>query len=350
MAGCKFLVINKQDIAVLTGWLFIAVILVLFPANSQAKIADGLSCSDCHTMHNSQDGTSLTMGTAEQALLNNSCAGCHTGTNNPPPTIGDGPAPFVFDSSLPNYGVTGTTGDTLAGGNFYWVADTTDTDMDRKGHNVVGITTDDALFGVGGTEPVPGTATNLANQLTCAGANGCHGNGAGTDIESLMPAHHSTDDATLGDSVANSFRFLSGIKGLEDADWQFTVSDTDHNQYQGSIGAAAGTITSFCSACHGDFHATGTTPFLRHPTDVNMPNAGEYASYYSYRPIAPVASATLPATPYEEVRSVADSAIVTCISCHRAHGTPWDAMLRWDYKSWPGGGYNGCAECHSSKN
>ncbi|RLA81698.1 MAG: hypothetical protein DRG33_00080, partial [Deltaproteobacteria bacterium] len=40
---------------------------------------------------------------------------------------------------------------------------------------------------------------------------------------------------------------------------------------------------------------------------------------------------------------------VQCLSCHRAHGSPYPDMLRWDYRNWPGGGMNGCAVCHTSK-
>jgi hypothetical protein len=42
--------------------------------------------------------------------------------------------------------------------------------------------------------------------------------------------------------------------------------------------------------------------------------------------------------------------IIMCLSCHRAHGSPYFKMLRWDYKGWPaGGGTNGCNVCHTSK-
>jgi predicted CXXCH cytochrome family protein len=42
-----------------------------------------------------------------------------------------------------------------------------------------------------------------------------------------------------------------------------------------------------------------------------------------------------------------DDSIVTCISCHRAHGTPYYKMVRWDYAGSAGGGF--CANCHTSK-
>jgi predicted CXXCH cytochrome family protein len=44
--------------------------------------------------------------------------------------------------------------------------------------------------------------------------------------------------------------------------------------------------------------------------------------------------------------STAGDAIVTCISCHRAHGSPYYKLLRWDYA---GSISTGCAYCHTSK-
>jgi hypothetical protein len=329
--------------------LVVVALLALLPVLSNGKIKDGIICSSCHTMHNTQHGQTMTAASTE-ALLNDSCVGCHSGTNINPALSG---FPYVYDpTGAPTYGATGTSGhDTLAGGNFYWVVNVSD----RKGHNVVGIAGNDDTygFGVAGQKNIPGsnppTMLGAGEQLTCAGVNGCHGNGAGTELESLRPgSHHIADDPTLGNSVANSFRFLSGIKGNEDADWEFTVSETDHNQYQGSIGAGTDTVTSLCTGCHGDFHATGTTPFLRHPVDINLPGTGEYASYITYKPETPVASVDISAV-LDNVQG-ADEAIISCVSCHRAHGSPWDGILRWDYKSWPGGGFDGCGLCHSVKN
>jgi hypothetical protein len=47
---------------------------------------------------------------------------------------------------------------------------------------------------------------------------------------------------------------------------------------------------------------------------------------------------------------------VMCLSCHRAHGSPYNDMLRWDYDGMvagngSGGGNDGtgCFKCHSEK-
>ena len=352
MAGFRYSAKGKRDMFLNITRSLIFMLVILLPVLSLSKIKDGIVCSDCHTMHNSQHGTNMTPAgmAAQEALLNDSCAGCHSGTNTAPATTG---IPFVFDPfAEPLYVPTGTSGnDTLAGGNFWWVVNVSD----RKGHNVFPLAAEDDIYGPAqgaGRPDIPGSnpPTKLTDQLTCAGATGCHGNGAGTDLQSLRPAsHHVAGDPTLGTSVPNSFRFLSGIKGIEAPDWEFVVTPALHNQYKGTIGGGTDTISALCARCHGDFHLTGTTPFLRHPTDVDLPEGTtEYAAYVTYKPETPVASDSLAAV-VENVQGVANNRIISCISCHRAHGSPFDGLLRWDYKSWPGGGYDGCGECHSTK-
>lgn len=42
---------------------------------------------------------------------------------------------------------------------------------------------------------------------------------------------------------------------------------------------------------------------------------------------------------------------VMCLSCHRAHGSPYPDMLRFDYNMEAGGGTStdGCFKCHTNK-
>ncbi|MFC1513206.1 cytochrome c3 family protein [Thermodesulfobacteriota bacterium] len=56
-------------------------------------------------------------------------------------------------------------------------------------------------------------------------------------------------------------------------------------------------------------------------------------------------------TPDNPVRS---KAVVMCLSCHRAHGSEYPDMLRWDYNTMivndeQGATGTGCFVCHSSK-
>ncbi len=362
-------------------WIWVAALLGA-PGLSLAKVSG--PCVDCHTMHNSQGGVSMSyLDSGEtpfsspnvivgddvapnQALVRYGCVGCHTGTNS----LG-GAVPFVFGPLTAEYGTN-----TLAGGDFRWVFD--GLDGSTKGHNVID------LPGVPSDMAAPGGAMG-AGLLTCAGLNGCHGDGSDDQFVSIAGGHHGSGGSTLltdttkiytsGSTadMSDAFRMLSGIKGIEDDDWEYTANGTkisaDHNLYSGAHRSnenlITGTISALCAKCHGDFHnGTGSigigSAWLRHPIDFDMSTlavSSEYDGYDAYSMEAPVAvssmsSATdLTAIDHLGGRGAANgNAIVMCLSCHRAHGSPYGGILRWDYKNWPGTGTNGCAICHTTKN
>jgi hypothetical protein len=225
-------------------------------------------------------------------------------------------------------------------------------------------------------------------------------------MAAITGAHHdataaSTTTATndygavahSGAIVNEGYRFIPGLKGLETPLWE-NVDENTHNEYYGSatgIGstgcsqchagsvAAAPTtsmnvpnnsMSGFCSTCHGNFHssATGNDPadagdgngtsgaFLRHPSDYTIPATGEYAQYTTYDVSAPVARTTLPASASATVAPGDD--LVMCLSCHAAHGTPYDYILRFNYDNMTAGFYanqaaataeGGCLACHTQK-
>jgi len=333
----------------------LVILLIFTPGFAMAKIADGIVCNKCHTMHNSQNAASLTI-TTTYGLLNNSCIGCHTGVDGTSP-LSSFQAPVVMHtSSAP--GDTSGSNNILAGGSFYWVSDAGGA-LDNRGHNIIGFNSEDATLGI---TPPGGSA--LTSQLTCAGTRGCHGDPSQiNEVKSLM-AHHKDDTPPLdGSTIATSYRFLSGVIGTEEAtnsDWEWTYSSTDHNQYKGgstwdSIDST--TLTALCVRCHGAFHGdpdvgSGSSPWIRHPTGVDLSDyGGEYINYTTYDARVPVASDTGLTVVSSDVQA-SGNGIVSCISCHRAHGSPYDSMMRWDNRSFPGTvePIYGCGVCHSSKN
>ncbi len=326
--------------------LTILLVLIFFD-EVPAKVTG--DCSNCHTMHNSQDGQPMahqlntstytfeTDITPNEALLISDCAGCHTSSGST--TIVNN-VPMVFN--------TGTFNNPLSGGNFYDVIND-----DAVGHNVAGIKGQDSTLGL---TPPGGTA--MTSQLTCAGEFGCHGNrSAGNDnLTGLKGAHHTDDSGGItGASVGLSYRFLNGIKGKEDADWEQDNVNTSHNEYKGAVGFSDTTTISYlCGECHGDYHSSAgagsSSPWLRHPTDIVLKSTGEYANYTAYSMVAPVAR---PEDNYtgdaDVVRPGTD--IIMCFSCHRAHGSPNFKIMRWDYKSSTlTEALSGCNVCHTSKN
>ncbi|MDP3013134.1 MAG: cytochrome c3 family protein, partial [Candidatus Subteraquimicrobiales bacterium] len=95
-------------------------------------------------------------------------------------------------------------------------------------------------------------------------------------------------------------------------------------------------------------------------TDIVLPGgATEYATYNPdgsnlYSVEAPVARPTVPAISSNVVTpGAAGDAIVMCLSCHRAHGSPEPDLLRWTYSGMIAGSGTsdtGCFTCHTSKN
>jgi doubled CXXCH motif protein len=322
-------------------------------------------CVDCHTMHNSQDGSSVIDIGLQPALTNNDCVGCHTNDSATIKTLSGGSkVPIVLTTSPPGL-EQGNDNSMLAGGNFYWVAQGDDT----KGHNVYGISAVDTLL-----SNAPGgiSCNNCHNTLAKEGGGclGCH-----------LPAHHADDSAVVVDGEHGSYRFLGdvmtplfgasssqGVKGIEDSDWEQTHSATDHNTYSGTTVVfgqetnpflANSGIGEVCTGCHGNFHHEMNTDqdslaglWIRHPSDVLIPDSGEYADYTEYNPLAPVAKVEIDAGMKNSSVVTPGTDIVTCISCHRPHGSPYPDMLRWDYASCQAGTAGsecGCFICHTAK-
>ena len=366
------------------GFVFSMFFVLILSGLSQARVQG--PCADCHTMHNSQNGAAVVSGGPYRALTKGDCVGCHTGTNT-----GTNNIPYVNSASAPTYDNSGQTGNTLAGGNFYWVAQ----GSDAKGHNVSGIAGQDSAIGLTppGWNPafdkngaVAGGAATWSQQLTCAGTYGCHGDHQyADDFQAISGAHHTKDGTIDGLSVGTSFRFLKGIKGLEDSDWEYQPTSTAHNQYyavdrMGGFGddpasADPASINYLCAECHGNFHSgsgdtagaddegsTVGSPWIRHPTDFDLNNVsgkeygqypGPFAAAGTYWPGAPVGSVDALSGVKSTVLQAADDAIVLCISCHRAHGSPNDDLLRWDYTQCSASsgtaGSCGCYACHTTK-
>jgi len=339
--------------------------IVLGPSSANASLG---VCANCHVMHASQVATGGAATTPQDYLLKSTCLGCHTGTNS---TNGSAPAtPFVYTTGVSDL----TT--SLAGGNFKFADDN-----DRNGHNPVELTggVDATLnanppgwksgFNANG-QVGGGTPAWASNNLSCAGTYGCHGTHDGSGVNG---AHHanSTGALTAATTVANSFRFLYGIKGYEADDYEYSPAATtgDHNVYYGVARSGAeatgdtatdtATISYFCAECHGVFHSGAssnegisdtsdtffTDPWIRHPVDISMPTSGEYASYNAYLPGVPVASSDV--SDGALTVSGAGDRIVMCLSCHLGHAGPFAADLRWDPSA--GVGDAGCKSCHTSK-
>jgi hypothetical protein len=357
-------------------WLFtlVAAVLAVGAALPAAARVSG-PCSNCHTMHDSQDGTSMAVDASgapdpvpNAELLRTDCLGCHSAADGSTWKNAVG-APIVFNAAQPTYGADAGDGQKqgLAAGNFWWVNHDS-----ANGHNL--FAPDPDLSMAPGTGLGCGSDSchmNLDRPYQGTGPSGCRGCHMVPDAlgDERSTWHHADDTAVVVDSFAQGwYRFLGGhmswlgVAGIEDPDWEHAPTGTVHNEYLGypgdhsDYGGFEGlTVTGFCTGCHDEFHvqdttATGASPWLRHPSDAVLPAGGEYAGYTAYDPLVPVARAELTAV----------SAVVTpgtdmvmCLSCHRAHGSPYPDMLRFPYSGMVAGGGGaagtGCFKCHTQK-
>ncbi|NDY41531.1 hypothetical protein G3N55_01510 [Dissulfurirhabdus thermomarina] len=330
-------------------------------------------CANCHTMHNSQDGGPVAAGGPYAYLTTDDCVGCHTNPSGGETVLdlGGGTLVPVVNTAAPP--VT-----PLAAGNFYWVRGGNDT----KGHNcltVPGITQDQFLA------KAPGTSRGGPQCMACHGrisnCESCH-----------TPRHHADDSGSGPVGEAGGwYRFLNssahgqsdtGVIGIEDADWEHTVSAADHNEYRGTTNAYGiddNSMSNYCGGCHDQFHGILWTdgsnpdnhsPWFLHPTHLALADTDpgkEYHFYNTangtapgpYNPLVPVArdpgrlaGMTGPDAQVYVAAGEAQGDQVMCLSCHRAHGSPYDDMLRWDYQACDAGSPSadcGCFVCHTSK-
>ncbi len=366
----------------------------------EAKV--GHTCADCHTMHNSQDAQAVDAGGLHRSLLASSCVGCHSNTGAETiKTIGGSRVPVVFNTVEPDR--------PLAGGNFYWVAQ--GASYDSYGHNVGGVSAQDSRLslapgglcfnGAGGLNPSNCSGTDVdgvsgACHSAIPSCRGCH-----------VPKHHGADkpDPTQYALVTGGgyYRFLGQIYenfangslgggghtltgvviGGEDPNWEHDPDATHHNEYAGETSYQPGTTyrsisqrgcgchngflryaqDDICAGCHSGEFSYVPSPgangqfissdglWTRHPTDTALPGAGtEYAGYTVYDPQVPICRPDI--SSFTSVSSAVrpGTDLVSCLSCHRAHGSPYRAMLRWQYQPGADVGPTGtCRTCHTGK-
>jgi len=230
-----------------------------------------------------------------------------------------------------------------------------------------------------------------------------------TGMAAISGAHHESYDGAKtsagyttatqhsGKTVADGYRFIPGLKGYgNEADRWMNNEGGTHNEYYGESGGSGSgcgachatdadgiggnygassrmsfestlkvpnnSMSGFCTTCHGMFHSGGggdlqnngvSGAFLRHPSDYIIPNDGrEYADYTVYTTTAPVARPTVLTASNNTVNPGQD--MVMCLSCHKAHGSAEDYMLRFNYAQQQAGDASaglgiGCLACHTDK-
>jgi hypothetical protein len=355
---------NRVDNSFTALIILLAAVATIAGSSRPASPAVSSVCDDCHTMHASQDGQSpdgFVQDGSEAThahLTLASCLGCH-GLNGS--TVGG--APNIF-GKIP--------GEMTAAGTFApFVVDNAGDDY-HKVHNVRDMspwTHDERelLYAIPGVD-TGGQHMELdgASELYCAGYRGCHGRhdeSCDTSDKGIKGFHHGTYEG---------YRYLqfydnsdhTPIKGKGSPDWEYRGADeSNHNVYYAMDNMGATTddsISALCAMCHGEFHGDDADEvrsggnWIRHPTenllsaagftmdsvnvDVMNNPFGFHGAYYEAVSTDNMANYTT------------DGARVTCLSCHRAHGTHNPDILRFDYGTQNAGSTSvttGCLGCHA---
>jgi predicted CXXCH cytochrome family protein len=347
----------KKSLVFLTFFL-----VVMFPLAAMAAVSG--VCSNCHTMHNSQGGEPMVFGEGVvgplSALLRSDCMGCHTTTGTDPlatPGGAEGLYPFVMASAEGAF-----NDDNCLAGGFFNPDTVGNQDNNSDMNHTLGTTASPA--GYDGTKFPYALGYQNNEGLGCAGSNGCHGvHDVLDDMEAIKGGHHAPSGAYRMLFVDNDMA-ADGVLGVGAVDYENAIIGTDgtapvtdgENQNVNiySAGENDPSISELCAICHGVFHGDtetgGASPWLRHPTDFIIPGETNGTPW----PIAGTGSAGLTQSDYKNNPVGYDDANdsgdrrVTCLSCHRAHGTENPDLLRWDYATQSAGNgvTYGCLGCH----
>ena len=102
-------------------------------------------------------------------------------------------------------------------------------------------------------------------------------------------------------------------------------------------------MSRFCGACHGSFYGSwnsrGAAGWVKHPVEIAVSSA-KNADFDLWTQVSDrVTRAEIPSGDPNNPTG----ARVFCLTCHRAHASPYRDAMRWDY----GKDAGGCLECHA---
>lgn len=370
---------------------------------------DGLVCGDCHTLHNSEDGAAVALdGGPNKELLKRGnwtdmCLSCHMQGQN---TSATAALPDVADTGwiapiVMTLDGVDPAGVAMPGGDFYY-----SNINEKMGHNPaysageVGGTASSVMMAadsVLGDVP-PGGIIDGDDEWGCHSCHGMHSRFSSSYTAWRQVQRKVNGKVVSGDVTGFGVETAAGNKGMTEAsfepiksnsrgDVQGTLyvdtradgnpvegaslfadeSDTNKNVYRGGF-------SSFCAACHGDFHGgngeaenvanANTNPdadgrWMRHPTNIVMadknttglgsrkygtnsytaqvtnsqgtsPNPEGYDWRYPLIQADGDFTVTVAGTGVTVPDASLDTSRLSCLTCHKAHATQYENMTRWD--------------------
>jgi predicted CXXCH cytochrome family protein len=351
---------------------FIVVMAALLAAGMGTTLAfhsGGVAeCGGCHSMHSPNPaGYSLLIGSDGSST----CLACHQ-------RLGDtGPSSYHVSTAEADMPAGTAPLQRGPGGDFGWLkktytftvrGTTTTEEGQTHGHNIIAADYNYVADTENTTAP-GGTYPNA--QLECQSCHNPHGKYRrlpdGTVAPSGNPivrsgSYNNSADPLAGEAVG-VYRLLNGNGYVTDgvtftgvpsavvpSTYNRTEATTMTRVAYGTIGTAGHVDWgTWCATCHGDMHSAGN---YVHPVDEALSGiANTYNQYVksgdmtgsaatSFQSLVPFAKGST-VTDYAGLRTLAqnnDSQIggpvgsdqVMCLSCHRAHASGWDYMLRWN--------------------
>ncbi|SPQ00544.1 Putative cytochrome c (omcT) [Candidatus Sulfobium mesophilum] len=336
------------------------------------------ACEGCHSMHNSLDGRAaaraLPQYQAGAYLLKASdqssvCLNCHQHAGDTAPS---GFHISTSESDMP----TGSPPIQLSpGGDFGWLKKTYSwTDANgalqtspgyTHGHNITAYDYGYAADGRLTTAPGGGSFQYPSNQLSCISCHDPHGryrrSGTGTISTTGGPiigsGSYNTSMEPFGTISAGTYRLLGGAgyqpKSLAGSyaflyNPFFAAAPEDYNRSENTtdVRVAYGqNVSQWCANCHAMMHSSVGT--LIHPADQAMSSLiiSNYNSYVKTGDLTGTqATSYLSLVPFQmgdttdmtTLKGAVGSAAgpvsgdrVMCLSCHRAHASGWESMMRF---------------------
>jgi hypothetical protein len=299
-------------------------------------------CSDCHVSHASRNGEPVSVS---EKLLRSAigeiglCMSCHDGTEPlAPDIVANGTA-----ANPSNVVVTGYASRYGSSAGFFQ-SDYLQSD-NPGGHDL----RPQALV----TAPLS-TTFSKAGGLVCSDCHDTHGNG---NYRNLL------DDPNPNNP--GSFPVVIGTHVSETVPVNVLTPNPDVAYDTGNIGLYTQNLRGWCTDCHDQLatNATGSAPahFRGHPSDVEIGEPGAHTDADHW--ITPALTgdtgfgtevgdmtAGIPRIRYGSATgsnlTVGMSDTVTCLSCHKAHGSKYRHGLVWPYFEGGADMYSGCQQCH----
>lgn len=317
-------------------YYWLTILLILSPLGYLAAgdwhVAGSLECGDCHLQHGSNQRDPTVEGAfailLRKSSINELCMSCHDGTDAAAPDI---LAPTPMYSSAPS-------GESAAG--FLSAIGV----PNPNGHSI----------GIELSTPLVQSVTQ--RELSCVSCHSAHGNG---NYRNLL-----SDPAGNGASLLmiQGQQVFIGVQPDIPPSSGGSIAAYDRN----NIGYVSG-LSAWCSSCHDllsmNSGASAPAHFNAHPSDIAL-DAFPYDSHTDQNHwtigtgegFAAIgqSSATLrvpfmapAATDFAQSRTVAADNQVSCMSCHKAHGSSHRKGLLWPYLDGSESMLSGCQQCHN---